>query len=459
MANFTQLPGIPFNLNYGTVPVALQGIGGADNFVVQIYDKTNTIKLADLRQSRNENDAAMFDISRILQSFTFPSKKDIELTQGWTDSVEEAFEFSLRYGTETGGIVTIDGTAPFTFKVFNGRKPMGDLIWNFNDYRPYIQGSSCVTAYNEGFALALSDIADYKSATALTPLQKPVWGNIAGQRFYEHQVRRDDYYTLSFLNSKRDFGSVFTGAKGVAGIRVATYDASNLEIQDIVIPNIVPQGGGPDTTQFEYKDIADPYWAVTVGVGLPNLEPYLTDINYIKYYYVGAVTYDGIGGCSIDDGYTEPMWYMHRFTVDNGICIDTPIQFSWMNSLGFRDYFTFEKRNRKRTTTSRNNYYSSPINWNSTSFVDYQNERGYKTFSQEVGQRYTASTRYLKTTEADFLENLFISPDVRVNFGDGVWKPVVIESSTWEQRDQYKDRLFQTTIEFRLAQNIETQRG
>ena len=60
MANFTQLPGIPFNLNYGTVPVALQGIGGADNFVVQIYDKTNTIKLADLRQSRNENDAAMF---------------------------------------------------------------------------------------------------------------------------------------------------------------------------------------------------------------------------------------------------------------------------------------------------------------------------------------------------------------------------------------------------------------
>lgn len=461
MANLTQFPGVPFNKVYGIVPVAVQGIGGADNFVVQVYDKTNTIKLADLRQSRNENDTALFDISRILQSFTFPSKKEIENTQGWSDSTEEVFEFKIRYGTETGGVVTIDGTAFFQFVAINGRKPKYELIWPANDYRPFVQGATCISAYNDEWAKALTDVEHYTAASSLDFTQYPSWVD-SNQRFYRHTVRRDDYYTLSFLNSKRSFGVTFTGAKGVAGIRVATYDAFGGLLQEVLIPNIVTNGGGPDTTQFEYKDIQDPYWCVTAGVGLPNLQPYLdpSSIDYIKYYYVAPVMYQDIGGCpDFNDGYSNAMWYIHRFDVDNGTCLDTPLQFSWMNSFGFRDYFTFEKRNRKRDTINRNNYLQDPINWNGTSFSLDRRDRGYTTFSQEVAQTWEASTRYLRTHEADLLENLFISPEVRVNFGDGVFLPVVIESNSWEQIDDFKDRLRQLTIRFRLAENIQTQRG
>ena len=100
-----------------------------------------------------------------------------------------------------------------------------------------------------------------------------------------------------------------------------------------------------------------------------------------------------------------------------------------------------------------------PINWNGTSFSLDRRDRGYTTFSQEVAQTWEASTRYLRTHEADLLENLFISPEVRVNFGDGVFLPVVIESNSWEQIDDFKDRLRQLTIRFRLAENIQTQRG
>ena len=461
MANLAQVPGVPFNKVYGIVPVSLYGIGGAENFVVQVYDKTNTIKLADLRQSRNEADSALFDISRILQSFTFPSKKQIENTQGWSDSTEEVIEFKIRYGTETAGIVTIDGTAALNFVGINGRKPKYELIWPANEYRPQVQGSTCVSIYNDSFAKALTDVEYYTQVNQLNYNNAPSWAvSNPAQRFYRHKVRRDDYYTLSFLNSKRDFGSVFAGTKGVAGIRIATYDASDLLIQELLIPNIVSEGGGPDTTQFEYKNIADPYWCVTAGVGLPNLEPYLTDIDDIKYYYIAPVVYQDIGGCpEFSDGYSNAMWYIHRFEVDNGSCLDTPIQFSWMNSFGFRDYFTFEKRNRKRDTVRRNNYLQSPVDWNSGSFSIDQRDRGYTTFSQEVAQTWEASTRYLRTHEANLLENLFISPEVRVNFGDGVFVPVVIESNSWESIDDYKDRLRQLTIRFRLAENIETQRG
>ena len=73
-------------------------------------------------------------------------------------------------------------------------------------------------------------------------------------------------------------------------------------------------------------------------------------------------------------------------------------------------------------------------------------------------ETYTANTKYLTDAESEYLKNLFISPDTRVKI-DGVWRPVILTSNTWTEKTYRKDKLFQHTIQFRLANPIETQRG
>jgi hypothetical protein len=151
------------------------------------------------------------------------------------------------------------------------------------------------------------------------------------------------------------------------------------------------------------------------------------------------------------------------YRVDNVIdaCNDfAPVQLSWLNSLGFRDYFYFSKRTDESINISKNNYEQVEGTWGSDTFSVPKYSRGNTTFSQDLTTKRTINTRYLSDDEAQYLKNLFISPDVRVRYdGSSEWIPVTLTNTSWTERTFRKDKFFQYTINYDEAHRINSQRG
>ena len=438
----TQQPG-NYNLAYGINPVTLHGLTVEDKYVLQILDGSTV--LADIRQTANTNGYAQFDIQNILQSYIKSSKVGLEGTNPWADSENEVFEYNIAYGTETGGVVNTPLNIAIGLKVIGGRKDYYDLTWDESSYRATAEAdeSDCTVISQQG--KALTDWSEYRLISDITD-GTPDW-SVATDKVYTQKVRRSDSFTLSVLNDIA-FGPIPPNANvdKIESYRVSSFDKFGTLIDDFKIDN--PFEFGVDNR------------VVTAGAGPAN---FTVPINAAAtHYYVGFPLWTP-DTCPTDNDFQTDRSSMgfYRFDIIDDKCNDfTPIQFSWLNSLGFRDYFYFEKRNERSVGISRNNYLAESNNYNDNLFTSALGERGYTTFSQKLEERYVANTRFLQDYEADFLQNLFISPDVHVRFGDDTdWFPVTLLTTSYTERNYRKDKLFQYEISFKKAHNIKSQRG
>jgi len=437
----TQQPG-NYNLAYGINPVTLHGLTVEDKYVLQILQGSTV--LADIRQTPNENGNAEFDIQNILQTYVKPSGLFLPNTTNFADSEEEVFEYNIAYGTETDGEIDTPLNIEIGLKVIGGRKDYYDLQWNEARYIPTVgsDGEGICTEV-EYAAQALTDWSEYKLISDITD-EVPDW-SVATDKVYTQKVRPSDNFTLSLLNVPRYGANPPTvPVDTVKAFRLTAYDEFGTLVFDYKINNGVTTN---DTV-------------VTAGVG-----PAQTAVGLypaVKYYYIGFPVATPTECVTEFSGFTDQSaWDIYRFDVVDDKCNDyTPIQFSWLNSFGFRDYFYFEKKNERRVNISRNNYLAESNDFSIGVYSSPLEARGYTTYSQKLEETYVANTRFLQDYEATFLENLFISPDVRVRFGDDAkWYPVTLLSTSYTERNYRKDKLFQYEIAFKKAHNIKSQRG
>ena len=139
-----------------------------------------------------------------------------------------------------------------------------------------------------------------------------------------------------------------------------------------------------------------------------------------------------------------------------------PMRLSWVNQYGFMDYYSFDKKNVKTIKTKRNTYLKEANDYNATSFSIDKGSRGATTYSQTSEVTFEANTGYMTDEEANSLQYLWTSADVRVQsnrFGTEEYLPVVVTDRKWSEKTNRVDRLFQYTINFKLAHNTKTQRG
>jgi hypothetical protein len=156
-----------------------------------------------------------------------------------------------------------------------------------------------------------------------------------------------------------------------------------------------------------------------------------------------------------------------RINIKPADCLDyDPIRFAWLNPYGVMDYYTFKKKNVKSVNTKRNTFLKDANDYDGTTFDIDPASRGFQVYSQSIKENWLATTGYLTDQEAEYLQYLFRSADVRVVLGNNArpgyeaqWFPVVIESTKWTEKTYQKDKLFQYEISFRLANNIKSQRG
>ena len=464
----TQNPTLPFDEAYGANPVTLSGIPTdpvtgvitADKYVLQIWSQGTLI--ADLRQSPNTNAVAIFDIQNTLQNFVAPSVNNIE-EKGWigdplTVSANETVPYLLMAGYEVDGVVTLEAETPENFLAIGGKKRYYDVPYNVTPYIPALltDGLGC-TGYLKG-AEAFTDLKEYRLASSITD-GKPAWLT-GSMRVYDHYVTRNDMTTLSYWNEPSGTGPAL--ASCIEAITYYQYDGNTL-IDQTVLYNLTGEGGGPNTATGQGITPVYPYKAITVASGPKNFQEF--DSLNATHYYVTTQAYGGGGACEslIAEG---SMHYVHRFNIIEETCNDYPeYQFSWLNSLGFRDYYGFSKRKDRSVSITRNEFLREAADYASTSYDVSIYDRGMTTYSQTLEQTYVAYTGYMSDADAKYLQGLFTSADVKVRFDDAEgadkykWVPITLLSADYTEKTYRKDRLFQYELRFKIAHNIKSQRG
>ena len=127
------------------------------------------------------------------------------------------------------------------------------------------------------------------------------------------------------------------------------------------------------------------------------------------------------------------VWACHEFKVETDCSPFEPVQLSFMNQWGVRDYWTFTKRNTKQINTQKDTYYQDIGTWSANSFTANSWDRGTKTFNQIGLVQLTLSTDWISQERALFMKQLFTSPDVKV-YQEGKWLAATITTVTYDEK-------------------------
>ena len=260
-------------------------------------------------------------------------------------------------------------------------------------------------------------LTDWKNKKAYSlGSDTPSWAQ--GKTIYVQDVPNDAYHqrTLSYVNRNIAkvpvFGTLNDNRKTIKAFRITIMSGTS-QLDDFYIENIVSNGGGPNTdisgtTYDEY-----PYDVISVQCG-QNM--FTADTSNATHWFVGTFTKnDPACPDSSLPYWSQPLHHPYRFNVSDGECNDFDIvDVSWLNSLGFRDYWTFRKRKDYNISIQRNTYEQLEGTWAASDYEVNTYDRGEKTFSQSLQERYTLNTAYLEDYEAEFLKNLYLSPDVKL---------------------------------------------
>jgi len=471
-----QAPTSPFDMAYGANPITLTGITPSeDKYALRIYLLGNPNPIADIRQSPNRQARAIFDIQNILQAYVSPTKNNIDALgvsgNGLQIANGELIEYQIGYTTETNGTLDADFViSPTVYTTIAGAKEYWQVPFTASKYQAKIQSTI------DGCTI-LNPNAKPVQASALSDNEWTIQDSQTGDEFLNdgwasptgidvHNVYEDDQCTKSFFQPTNRGGAnpaVFN-AQGIEAFIIAEYDANGNMTSERQINNIINNGGGPNTTPGQGLVSTGNFKVVTIGTGPANL-PGFDLLPSTTHYYVMPMVYSPTGGACGGGGllYT-PAWKAQRYNLIQEPCNDYDhIQFAWLNSLGYRDQFTFTKKNEKRINTERNNFLQEVADYNSTSYSVNKQSRGFTTYSQNIKEVWEATSGYMNDKEAELLESMFKSPSVMVRQSTGEyanqWIPINLISSSYTQKTYRKDRLFQYTVNYKLASNIKSQRG
>ena len=471
-----QAPAAPFDMAYGANPITLTGITPSeDKYALRIYILGNPNPIADIRQTPNRVARAIFDIQNILQAYVSPTKNNIDALgvsgTGLQIANGELIEYQIGYTTETNG--TLDSEfviSPTVYTTIAGAKEYWQVPFTASKYQAKIQSTI------DGCTI-LNPTAKPAQASALSDNEWTIKQTETGDDFISdgwfsptgidvHNVYADDQCTKSFFQPTNRGGAsppVFN-AQGIEAFIIAEYDANGNMTSERQINNIINNGGGPNNTPGQGLVATGNFKVVTIGTGPDNLPGFNLNPSTTHYYVMPMVYSPVTSECGGGGLLYTPAWKAQRYNIIQEPCNDYDhIQFAWLNSLGYRDQFTFTKKNEKKINTERNNFLQEVADYNSTSYAVNKQSRGFTTYSQNIKEVWEATSGYMNDDEAKLLESMFKSPSVMVRQSTGEyanqWIPINLISSSYTQKTYRKDRLFQYTVNYKLASNIKSQRG
>lgn len=235
----------------------------------------------------------------------------------------------------------------------------------------------------------------------------------------ELYVRNGDYGTLSIPNYS---GSV-----------MSDYDVNVYNESDVLIDShSFSLPGNPSNAEQRL---------VHIPSGPKNLLTNLSVLGTDTWsYYEGIIT-DGV------TTQTKRFYRLDDCVEENGM------RFAFINRLGVFDYYTTELTNTEEQSFNSQTYRQTFIDYSTTDgTVPYErSRRGDTIYNKTIDTRLTAQTNWLSKEQADWLMELFQSPEVFVQRGD-TFLPVIIENTTERKKTNPRgQKLFTYQIQYRIA--------
>ena len=420
---------------------------GTPGLVIKRF--TDDSVVASLRQQVNAVGYTHFDISKILQS-ELNINPTLETTAKLSGVPNESFEYYLQAGYyDDNEDFQFDATSAYK-SVFYGRKSFTEVLYNSNAYRPNFTNDGTNNIIDTfGIPLTNRDYNVIPSESLSGAVPDVITGSVCIM-----ERMPEDSMTITWMNNFR--GTPLSTMNGINGFTAYFYDDSNTQISSVTTLNTTPQGGGPNALFDDVEVLRAQFEMISHQVGVSYSA---FDNDNFAYFYVCPWAYQKDPDTSSTDRVYA--WQPVRINIDRGECNDfSPIQVSWVNEFGVKDYFSFQKRNDKNISVNRKEYNKEFSDWSEVSYNPAQTDRGRTTFATTIEETHTANTRYLTDAESTYLKNLYISPEVKVRFdGDTDFTPVVLTDTQYTERTFRKDKLFQHTINFKLANQQQIQNG
>lgn len=454
MITITQEPN-QWNLAYAHNVYVLDGMTTEEFYILQVMIDGTAV--STFIQPANPVGVAMFDVSKVLQAYL--KSQPLEATTGFSETPLELLTYQVRYGSITDNTATFDGVTA-TKHVINGYADYDVINWDWTDYIPTPTAFTCISEFPPPFNTNAVYSRQYEWLTN--------WPSAT------YKVRSNEQRTLSFFNiiSNYNDGNMWGPNETPFFAKIEYFNAAGslLEADIKTITSTLGIGTRVDCNDntSSLGDEAD--WIGTMGVGPWNIQngpftwtyplqtaSYKITLWSKNYCVEPAIIPDCDDLATLEDYLGYPI-YSAIFEIQDDCTPFDPINVSFMNQYGVRDYYTFDRRNEETTNTARSNYSRTLGSWSSGSFTVNNTDRGQTTFSSDLTTQLSLSTNWMTDEESKWLEELFVSPSVAV-FYEGVWRPVVITSQQYDQKTFNRNRMFQHNITVEFANKKKVQRG
>ena len=419
-----------------------------------INPNVNTDLIGTFKTTPNNVGVGIFDLRPILETFVTPDNEPsfyskykgilsstttfpIHLIDKYSLSDNSMRFFHIRFLveyslTDTGSVVTpaheVDSSE---YLMFNGVLQYDDVLTlDGNDY-----------GYNlQNFELTDND-SQFLSNAPTT-----------------QYARLTDYGTLPFLNYSPD---PTTGLPiKVQSIALTYYNSAGVQIGNETISSSGGSGGssavGDANTRLSY-----------FGAFPGNLQNSSTMFQAL----VAAGTIDGghyTLFADIGTSFSNPGSVTYRVNI---LCPNERgyegIRLTWLNQWGTWDYYTFNMKSTRTTSTKRTSYTQLGGTWNESSFKIAGYKGGKKNFRVNSTEKIKLNTDFVTEAEGLWFEELINSTEVYIVNGfsadvsntitNKYIEPVVLTTSSYVKKTIANDKIMQYTIEVEKSKIQRTQ--
>jgi len=291
-------------------------------------------------------------------------------------------------------------------------------------------------------------------------------GTATGDKLWLTDMPRNDIevYSEDFMLLGAFFGPEKSGSgayNDIWKVKMATFEADGTANNSYENQNW--QSGGGDNgdsvrvaQSTNYSDLVDLFFEdgkwdnryALYGVGPGNMNSYVADADDAT----AKVTVTGRNAGAETTGISDTL----NFKIMDNVCdVYDRYRLCWVNKYGALDWFNFRGRNRYSVNRSDVQFKQGFINY---SIAVASNDpydiarRGTKNFQSTPNQRVQVSSKFLTLEWANFLEGLFSSPSVYLQFDSSTMLPIVLTSATYTKKDDPRtEKLRQYNVAFEYA--------
>jgi len=431
-------------------------------FVCALQDGCGTT-LTTIKQSANPSGKGVFNLGRIVKQYLDYDRHAFNI--GGTGSLfnknsETAKFFKVAFGEEWGtstsssitsytginnntGSAANTGSVPYYYFI-NGIVDPNDGSFNWNTGSKFVMKPTPSTqSWSEQVSLTDAPRTQY--------------------------VTYDDYLSISFLNGNltQNTGS----AQDITWVEYKFYSGStaygsaSFSNTDLGVNRVLTSGGPrlTSTARFSGSAAIQPCTnnsgsqasgslLLHLGIGPKNLRdnsnvPQITgswDYYTVKLYNQNSSSLGTFNSNGVWDSFTV---YREQNCVYDGV------RFVWINNYGVWDWYNFTLAEGRNTNISRDNYRQTFVDYSTgTNSVPYNiQRRGTSTFNTEIDEERFVTSDWLSQAEADWIEQLFYSPEVYIQSGSN-FLPVIITSNSFTSKTNPRSqKLFNYTISYKYA--------